>query len=273
MSAGVPTIWMAIKQALLAEPTRWKLVDDMRMGVGGSAVPEELIRTLDSFGLRIIQAWGMTETSPLATISLPKANQKNLTDDAKYQLRAKAGVPLPFVELRIVDDETGQEQPWDGAAVGEIQVRGPWITGAYVNNEGEKSFTADNWLKTGDVACVDKEGFVKITDRTKDLIKSGGEWISSVELENAIMAHPDVLEAAVVAVNHPKWDERPLAAIVLKEGATLTLQEVRDFLAPNFVKYWLPDAIDLIDEVPKTSTGKFMKLKLREMYKDWEWGA
>jgi len=272
MSAGVPTIWMSIKQALLAEPTRWKLVDDMRMGVGGSAVPEELIRTLDSFGLRIIQAWGMTETSPLATISLPKANQKKLTDDAKYKLRAKAGVPLPFVELRIVDDETGQEQPWDGKAVGEIQVRGPWITGAYVNNEGDKSFTADSWLKTGDVACVDQEGFVKITDRTKDLIKSGGEWISSVELENAIMAHPDVLEAAVVAVNHPKWDERPLAAIVLKEGATITLQQVRDFLAPNFVKYWLPDAIDLIDEVPKTSTGKFMKLKLREMYKDWEWG-
>lgn len=270
-TAGVPTIWITIKQALLAEPNRWTLKKGMRMGVGGAAVPEELIRTFDQFGLRIIQAWGMTETSPLATVSLPKGNQQDLTNEEMYTLRAKVGVPLPFVDLRIVDDDTGEEQPWDGEVVGEIQVRGPWITASYFGGEGSGSFTPDNWLKTGDVATVDTEGFVKITDRTKDLIKSGGEWISSVELENAIMGHPDVIEAAVIAIPHPKWDERPLAAVVVREGAEVNTQIIREFLAPKFAKYWLPDAVEILTEIPKTSTGKFMKLTLRHMYKDWSW--
>lgn len=271
LSAGVPTIWMAIKQAREAEPTRWKTAANMRMAVGGSAVPESLFRAFDAFDMKIIQAWGMTETSPLATLGGIQNGLADLGHDAQYKYRIKQGVPLPFVEVRLVNDE-GVVQPWDGVAQGDAELRGPWVTGAYHKNEGaDDKFSDDGWLKTGDVCNIDEYGYVKLTDRTKDLVKSGGEWISSVDLENAIMGHPDVIEAAVIAVPHPKWDERPLAAIVVKPGKTLNKDDIHQFLAGKFNKIWLPEAVEIIDEIPKTSTGKFMKLKLREMYKDWQW--
>jgi len=271
LSAGVPTIWMAIKQAREAEPDRWKTAPNMRMAVGGAAVPESLFRAFDAFDMKIIQAWGMTETGPLATLGLVKKGLENEDEDTQYAYRIKQGVALPFVDIRIVDEQ-GVEQPWDGKTAGNAELRGPWVTGAYHKNEGaDDKFSKDGWLKTGDVCQIDEEGYVKLTDRTKDLVKSGGEWISSVDLENAIMGHPDVLEAAVIAVAHPKWDERPLAVVVVKEGKVVTTSEIRNFLEGQFAKIWLPDAVEMIDEIPKTSTGKFMKLALREQYKDWVW--
>jgi len=273
LSAGVPTVWLAIKEAREAEPTRWKTAPNMRMAIGGAAVPESLLRVFDQFDMKIIQAWGLTETSPIATLGKIKAesSKRGLDEDSEYAIRVKQGVPLPFVEIRIVDEE-GRVQPWDGESQGDAELRGPWITGAYHKNEGaDDKFSKDGWLKTGDVCQIDSEGYVKLTDRTKDLVKSGGEWISSVDLENAIMGHPDVLEAAVIAVAHPKWDERPLAAIVVKEGKAVSKEDIREFLADKFTKIWLPDAVETIAEIPKTATGKFMKLELRKMYKDWTW--
>jgi len=271
LSAGVPTIWMAIKQAREAEPERWKTAANMRMAVGGAAVPESLFRAFDKFDMKIIQAWGMTETSPLATLGMVKASLSHVDEDAQYKLRIKQGVPLPFVEVRIVDED-GVSQPWDGVSQGDAELRGPWITGSYHKNEGaDDKFSKDGWLKTGDVCNVDQHGYVKLTDRTKDLVKSGGEWISSVDLENAIMGHPDVIESAVIAVPHPKWDERPLATIVVKEGKVVTKEDIHKFLDGQFAKIWLPDAVETLDEIPKNSTGKFMKKELREIYKDWKW--
>ncbi len=273
LSAGVPTIWMAIKQALEADPTRWKTAPNMRMAVGGAAIPESLFRVFDTFDMKIIQAWGMTETSPLASVGLLKNNMMGLTEDEQYHARTKQGLPLPFVEVRIIDDD-GIEQPWDGEAQGEVQVRGPWITGSYYKEGSQPDkFSADGWLRTGDVAMIDSEGFIKLTDRTKDLVKSGGEWISSVDLENAIMDHPDVIEAAVIAVAHPKWDERPLAAIVVKEGASLSKEDIHEFIRDKFHKTWLPDAVETVTEIPKTSTGKFMKKELRKLYEGWVWAT
>ncbi|MBL4744664.1 MAG: AMP-binding protein, partial [Cycloclasticus sp.] len=217
------------------------------------------------------QAWGMTETGPLASIGLLKNNMSDLSEDEQYKFRIKQGLPLPFVEVRIIDDD-GVQQPWDGIAQGEVQVRGPWITASY-HKEGSQpdKFSADGWLRTGDVATIDPEGFIKLTDRTKDLVKSGGEWISSVDLENAIMDHPDVIEAAVIAVAHPKWDERPLAAIVVKEGVSLSKEDIHEFIRDRFHKTWLPDAVETVTEIPKTSTGKFMKKELRKLYEGWVW--
>jgi len=271
LSAGVPTIWMAIKQARESEPERWKTAPNMRMAVGGAAVPESLFRAFDTFDMKIIQAWGMTETGPLATLGLVKNNLLECDEDAQYAYRVKQGVALPFIDIRIVDEQ-GATLPWDGSTSGNTELRGPWVTGSYHQNEGaDDKFSDDGWLRTGDVCQIDKEGYVKLTDRTKDLVKSGGEWISSVDLENAIMGHPDVLEAAVIAVAHPKWDERPLAVIVVKDGKVVTTKDIRQFLDGKFAKIWLPDAVETIEEIPKTSTGKFMKLTLREQYKDWVW--
>jgi fatty-acyl-CoA synthase len=274
LALGVPTIWMSVIQAFDAAQAadspnygRWKLPRGMRSLVGGAAVPEALIRAFDRHGIWILQGWGMTETSPVCTISYPRAELREASPDERYRRAATAGVPVPLVDLRVRGD-TDADQPWDGKSVGEIQVRGPFITGSYyeVPIEGDK-FTPDGWLRTGDVASVDPLGFVKISDRTKDLIKSGGEWISSVDLENAIMAHPAVAEAAVVAIPDEKWGERPLACVVLKPGKQAAAAEFdAHLLRQGFAKWQLPDRYEFIESVPRTSTGKFWKMKLRERF-------
>jgi len=274
LSLGVPTIWMSLIQAYDAalDPAspnhgRWKLPAGMRSLVGGAAVPESLIRAFDRHGIWILQGWGMTETSPVCTISYPKAELRDVPMDERYRRAAMAGVPVPLVDLRVRGDD-GVDQPWDGTSVGEMQVRGPFITGSYHEVPvTEDKFTPDGWLRTGDVASVDALGFVKISDRTKDLIKSGGEWISSVDLENALMAHPSVAEAAVIAIPDEKWSERPLACVVFKTGQTATPGELNALLLQkHFAKWQLPERYETIDAVPRTSTGKFWKLKLRERF-------
>ncbi len=272
ITAGVPTIWLAILQALDANPGRWDLTPGMKMVVGGSAAPESMIRAFDKHNLRVIHAWGMTETSPLGTFSSLKPHLEELPEDEQYAYRAKQGWPVPFVEIRCVGDQG--EQPWDGKSMGELQVRGPWITGSYHKlspEEAQDKFTEDGWLRTGDVVVIDEEGYVKITDRTKDLIKSGGEWISSLELESAILAHPKVSQVAVIAVPHPKWMERPLAIVVPREGETLNEDELKEHLLARYPKWMVPDAFVFVNELPLTSTGKIFKAKLRETYKEWKW--
>ena len=284
LSLGVPTIWMSLIQtyerALASEPGRWKLPVGMRSLVGGAAVPESLVRAFDQHGIWIMQGWGMTETSPIATISYPRAELKDATPDERYRRAAMAGTVAPLVELRLwTDDGTNAEgvaggavAPWDGQTMGEIQVRGPFITGSYHEVAvTDDKFTADAdgklWLRTGDVATIDELGFLRITDRTKDLIKSGGEWISSVDVENVLMSHPAVAEAAVIAIPDEKWSERPLACIVLKPGQTVdgaTLNAL--MLARGFAKWQCPDRYEVIAAIPRTSTGKFWKLKLREQF-------
>jgi fatty-acyl-CoA synthase len=274
LSLGVPTIWMSLIQAYDAaqDPAspnhgRWKLPAGMRSLVGGAAVPESLIRAFDRHGIWILQGWGMTETSPVCTISYPKAELRDVPMDERFRRAAMAGVPVPLVDLRVRGDD-GVDQPWDGTSVGEMQVRGPFISGSYHEVPvTEDKFTPDGWLRTGDVASVDALGFVKISDRTKDLIKSGGEWISSVDLENALMAHPAVAEAAVIAIPDEKWSERPLACVVFKPGLTATPGELNALLLQkHFAKWQLPERYETIDAVPRTSTGKFWKLKLRERF-------
>jgi fatty-acyl-CoA synthase len=269
ISCGVPTIWLPMVQILEKNWGKWKLHPSLRLTVGGSAVPEAMIRAYAKLGINVLQGWGMTETSPLATISKITALQEHLTQEERFPVLATQGYPLPLVDIRTIGDEG--EQPWDGKSVGEIQVHGPWITGSYYNQSTPENFAPDGWLRTGDVASLDPLGFVRITDRTKDLIKSGGEWISSVDLENAIMGHPAVQECAVVAVPHPKWAERPLAVIVLKPGEKAAEAEIKTYLAQRFVKWMVPDAYAFVDAIPKTTTGKFLKTRLREQYRDWQW--
>jgi len=271
LSLGVPTIWMGLIQAYEAALTqqsgRWKLPTGMRSLVGGAAVPEALIRAFDKHGIWIMQGWGMTETSPVCTISYPKAELRDAPVQERYRRAAMAGIPVPLVDLRIRNEE-GQDQAWDGQHVGELQARGPFITGSYHQEPlSEDKFTSDGWLRTGDVASVDTMGFVRITDRTKDLIKSGGEWISSVDLENALMAHPGIAEAAVIAIPDEKWSERPLACVVAKPGYSPQADELAaHLLKMGFAKWQVPDRYEWIASIPRTSTGKFYKLKLREMF-------
>ena len=271
LALGVPTIWMGLIQAFdraqAEQPGRWKLPAGLRSLVGGAAVPEALIRAFAKHGVWIIQGWGMTETSPIATISYLRNELKDAGDEERFRRAAMAGVPVPLVDVRI-RTEDGSDAPWDGRTMGEIQVRGPFITGSYHEVPvSEDKFTADAWLRTGDVATMDELGFVRITDRTKDLIKSGGEWISSVDLENALMAHPAIAEAAVIAIPDEKWSERPLACIVLKPGQAIDAASLgAHLLGHGFAKWQLPDRYEVIDAVPRTSTGKFWKLKLRECF-------
>ncbi len=270
LSAGVPTIWAGIAQALEREPERWRLEPKIRMVVGGSAAPESLFRALDKHGLKVIHGWGMTETSPVGTFNFTRREAAGLENDSAYALRTKAGVPLPFFEVRAIGDDG--EAPWDGSSMGELQVRGPWVASAYHElPESKEQWTDDGWFRTGDIATIDELGYVRITDRIKDLVKSGGEWISSIDLENALVAHPAVQEAAVIGLPHPKWGERPLAVLVLKEGANATRESLHAHLATHFASYCCPDAYVFVSEIPRTSTGKMMKAKLREMYKDWSW--
>jgi fatty-acyl-CoA synthase len=271
MAAGVPTIWLGILQALDAEPARYALTRDMRMVVGGAAAPESMIRGFDKHGLRVVHAWGMTETAPLGTVSNLGPDADAWSDDERYAQRAKQGIASPFIELRAMSDRG--PVPRDGTTPGELEVRGAWVAASYVEpcDESAEKWTDDGWFRTGDVVTLDASGCVKITDRTKDLIKSGGEWISSVDVENLIIGHPAVKEAAVIAVPHPKWDERPLAAVVVKEGATVTAEALRAFVAAKLAKYQVPDAFVFIDAIPKTSTGKFQKSELRERFKNHVW--
>ncbi|HEX5094142.1 MAG TPA: long-chain fatty acid--CoA ligase [Burkholderiales bacterium] len=264
---GVPTIWMAMAQLLEADPQRYKLPRDIRMLVGGAAMPEALIRTYAKHGAYVGHGWGMTETSPLGSVSYLKPELQAVGEDEMYRRRAMAGVPAPIMDIRLIGHE-GKEQPWDGQSTGEIQVRGPFIAGGYheVPADPDK-FTADGWLRTGDVAAIDSHGYIRIADRTKDLIKSGGEWISSVDMENALMAHPAVLEAAVIAIADAKWGERPLACVVLKEGRKASAEDLRAHLAGTFAKWQLPDRVEFLEAIPRTSTGKFWKVKLREMFR------
>ncbi len=266
VTAGVPTIWLAILNELDKAPGKWKLVPGMNMAVGGSAVPESLICNLAKHNLNVYQGWGMTETATLGTFSRVTSELADTSLDEQYATRALQGRPVPFVELRV----RGKDgfAPWDGVSVGELEIRGPWISSAYYNNTDEaERFTNDGWFKTGDVGSVNEYGYMKIQDRIKDVIKSGGEWISSVDLENALMGHPAVLEAAVIAVPDPKWDERPLAVVVLKEGKEATPQELIAYLAPNFAKWSLPDHVVFVNEIPRASTGKFLKVALRERFR------
>jgi fatty-acyl-CoA synthase len=221
----------------------------------------------EQVGLPILQAWGMTETSPVATTGRIKSWLLDSSEEELADLRAAQGTPIPLVELRIADPATGEELPWDGEARGELQAIGPWIARAYYNDErSDDSFTEDGWLRTGDVATISPDGYVRLVDRTKDLVKSGGEWISSVELENAIMAHPKIAEAAVIGIPDEKWSERPLACVVPESGEDVTLEELREFLAERVPKWWLPNDLEIIEEVPKTSVGKFSKKTLREQF-------
>lgn len=268
LALGVPTIWMAILQALDKEPDRWRLKRGMRMMVGGAAAAPSLIAGLERHGLSIKHGWGMTELTPVGTLSWLKPEHMHLPAEQQYEIRARQGLPIPLIELRIMGEDG--PQPWDGKSIGELQVRGPIVTRGYHNLPPDpEKLTDDGWFRTGDVATIDAEGYMRIADRTKDLIKSGGEWISSVELENAIMGHPAVAEAAVIAVKHPKWDERPLAVVVKRPGAEVTAEELRAFIAPRFAKWQLPDDFAFVDAIPRTSTGKFLKTELRERFKDW----
>ncbi len=260
VSGAVPTIWSDISHHVETHPTD---LSSIRLAVcGGSAVPRILIeRFQERHGVRIVQAWGMTETSPLAAVSHPPKDAPAAED---VDWRTRTGRVVAGVELRIVDD-AGRVLPWDGQTAGEIEVRGPWITGAYYRDDAPEKFD-DGWLRTGDVGTVDRHGYIQITDRAKDVIKSGGEWISSVELENGIMAHPDVLEAAVIGVADPRWEERPLACVVLRPGARATADTLKAFLGERVAKWWVPERWAFIDEVPKTSVGKFDKKVLRARY-------
>jgi fatty-acyl-CoA synthase len=264
ITGGVPTIWMG------ALP----LMDDYDLSslrlilCGGSAVPKSLSEAVRAkIGVPLTQGWGMTETSPLCTVGTLRTQHDGLSDDEKANVRARQGQAAPLVDLRLVDPDTGEEMPWDDVSSGEVQAAGPWIASEYYRGEGGGAqFTEDGWLRTGDVGIYDKYGYLRLVDRTKDLVKSGGEWISSVELENEIMAHPKVAEAAVIAIPHERWVERPMACVVVKPGESLTAEEVLEHLTPRVAKWWLPDAVEFIDEVPKTSVGKFSKKTLRDKF-------
>jgi fatty-acyl-CoA synthase len=264
-TAGVPTIWLGMLQLLDANPGKWDLSHMRGMLVGGSAVPRSLIAAYRKHGLSIVQGWGMTETSPVASTTDMVGDLRTADTDTQLDFLSTAGVPLPLVELRArVGDE---EVPWDGEAMGELEVRGPWVAASYYDSpEQADRWTEDGWFKTGDIVSMHPRGFIQIKDRSKDVIKSGGEWISSVELENALMAHPAVAEAAVIGIPDEKWAERPLAAVVLKEGMSASPDELREFLAPRFAKWWLPDRYEFVTEIPKTAVGKFRKTALREQF-------
>jgi fatty-acyl-CoA synthase len=266
-TAGVPTIWLAILQLLDANPDKWDLSRMKGMLVGGSAAPRAMIAGFqDRHNLIVCHGWGMTETSPVASVAALPGELSSADRETQYDYIAMQGLPLPLVELRARDDQ-GNDIPHDGETMGELEVRGPWVAAAYYDTPGQADrWTDDGWFKTGDIVSFDELGFIQIKDRSKDVIKSGGEWISSVDLENALMAHPAVAEAAVIAMPHEKWQERPLAVVVLKDGATTTTEELREFLAPQFAKWWLPDRVEFVDEIPKTAVGKFKKTALREQF-------
>lgn len=268
-TAGVPTIWLGMLQVLDQAPGSFDTSSLKVMVVGGAAAPQSMIEGFEKrHGLHVLHAWGMTELTPLGTVSRLKPSLEKLPEAERFRVRASQGLPPPLVELRAVG-EGGEAVPWDGKSMGELHARGPWVARGYFQNPAEADkFTMDGWFRTGDIVTVDPEGYMRITDRSKDLIKSGGEWISSVDLENALMGHPGVKEAAVIGAAHPRWGERPVACVVLKEGAQVTESELREYLEPLFAKFWLPDAVVFMEAIPRTAVGKFQKTALREQLKD-----
>jgi fatty-acyl-CoA synthase len=264
-TAGVPTVWMAVLQTIDAEPDRWDVGSLATVNLGGAAVPASLIAGFERHGLTIVQGWGMTETSPLGTLSKLPADLESLSPADQYEYRARQGVPIPLIEIRARDDD-GALIPWDDQAMGELEIRGPWVAAAYHRGTGGDKFTEDGWFRTGDVVRINERGCKRICDRAKDLVKSGGEWISSVDLENQLMGHSAVAEAAVIAVPDEKWGERPLAAVVLRDGMDAQPDELRSYLANEFPKWQLPDRIEFVEAIPRTATGKFKKTALRERF-------
>ena len=266
LAAGVPTIWMGALDELAGRD-----ISSLRAILcGGSAVPKVLSEAYrEKLGHPILHAWGMTETSPLGSVCRIKSTLADRSEEELADVRSTQGIVTPLMECRIVEPGTADELPWDGEARGELQVAGPWVAaGYYRDEEGTKAqFTDDGWLRTGDVATISPEGYIRLVDRTKDLVKSGGEWISSVELENEIMAHPAVREAAVIGVPDEKWGERPLACVVAEDGEQLDADALREFLSDRVAKWWIPEHVEFIDEVPKTSVGKFSKKTLRERFR------
>ncbi len=269
VAAGVPTIWNGLYQELKSMPRNLSKLKSLV--VGGSAMPRALIEAFEKdLKVTVLHAWGMTEMSPVGTVSRLQSKHDSLSDSGKWEIKATQGLQVPGVELRIMDD-AGVEMPWDGNSVGELQVRGAWVAKEYYRQDPDTfrdSFTVDGWFRTGDVASISPDGYMKITDRTKDLIKSGGEWISSVELENALMGHPKVREAAVIAIPDEKWLERPLAIVISVVDVSLIQSELEELLAKKFAKIWLPEKYAFVKEIPKTSVGKIDKKVLRQRYKD-----
>ena len=264
MTAGVPTVWLNLLNHWRETGTRAQSLK--RVIIGGSACPESMIRAFqDEFGAEVRHAWGMTEMSPLGTVSIPKPS---MTDpDGRMRKQVKQGRAVFGVQMRIVDDD-GREVPHDGEAFGELQVRGPWITSGYFKHDQSEAHDHDGWFATGDVSTMDADGYMEVTDRAKDVIKSGGEWISSIEIENHAMSHPDVAQAAVIGLPHPKWDERPLLIVVPAKGKTPTHADMTAFLEDKVAKWWLPDDTVLTDELPLGATGKVLKAQLREQFGD-----
>jgi 3-(methylthio)propionyl---CoA ligase len=264
-SSGVPTIWLAVSQYL--EKSGRKLKTLKRLMIGGSACPLSLMTYFrEKQDCTVVQAWGMTETSPLGTVNTFKTKHDGLSAAEKDDIRAKQGRVIYGVEMKIQNDR-GEELPRDGVAFGDLMVRGSWVAERYFKQD-DTALDTDGWFHTGDVATLDADGYMRITDRSKDVIKSGGEWISSIDLENAAVGHPDVTEAAVIGVRHPKWEERPILLLTLKEGCHVTKQDMHDFLKDKVVKWWLPDDVIVVKDIPHTATGKILKTKLRDAYKD-----
>jgi fatty-acyl-CoA synthase len=268
MALGVPTVWLALLQ--YTERAGKRLDKLQRSLVGGAAVPRAMIEAFrDKHGVELRQGWGMTETSPIGTVNTIKAGLEGLSKDEQLDLATKSGRGIFGIELRIVDDN-GEEQPWDGQAFGALQVRGPWVCSDYFKLEGSGgAHTDDGWFETGDVATIDPRGYVAITDRTKDVIKSGGEWISSIELENAAMGHPAVAEAAVIGVAHPKWTERPLLVVTTAEGKNVSKDELLAYFDGKVASWWVPNDVVFVDELPHTATGKVKKIELRKQFAEY----
>ncbi len=267
-TAAVPTVWLMLLQYL--EKTGKKLPHLKRVVIGGSAAPRTMIDTFErDYGVEVRHAWGMTEMSPLGTLGSFKAGMEKLDWADQLDIKVKQGRPPYGVEMKIADDD-GKELPWDGKAFGHLLVRGPAISKSYLKGEGGKILDDDGWFDTGDVATVDARGFMQITDRAKDVIKSGGEWISSIDLENLAVGHPKVAEAAVIGIAHPKWDERPLLIVVLKDGQSATKEEILHYMDGKIAKWWMPDDVAFIDEIPHTATGKIQKLALREKFRNYK---
>ena len=264
-SAGVPTVWLGLLQYVQANKLQFSTF--RRTVIGGSAAPPAMIRTLEGFDVEVIHAWGMTEMSPLGTSCKLLARHKDLPEDARHKILEKQGRVIYGVDMKIVDGE-GQELPWDGKAFGDLLVRGPWVIDHYYRNDNNP--LVDGWFPTGDVATIDEEGYMQITDRSKDVIKSGGEWISSIDVENVAAAHPAVHMAACISAYHPKWDERPLLVVVKRPGMDNSREELLGFFEGKVAKWWIPDDVAFVTEIPLTATGKMQKLRLREQFKDYK---